>query len=135
VADYADLTNNWHHPDVNGTRPTFTPSQREQTAGRPTRQQIIAKYGTFEQNPQFWRSIAPISYVKDVSGPLQLHHATTDEEVPYLFSQKLDTALKNAGKTVEFYSYEGDNHNISNNLTLALQRSVEFFDKYVKNAK
>ena len=41
--------------------------------------------------------------------------------------------LKEAKKVVEFYSYSGDNHNLSNNFSLAMRRSVEFFDKYLKN--
>jgi dipeptidyl aminopeptidase/acylaminoacyl peptidase len=133
VASYEDLTNNWHHPNASSS--PFVGSQREQAAGRPGRQQLIASYGDFQTNPLFWQSISPISFVKEISGPIQLQHGTLDEEVPLLFSQKLDEALKNAGKTVEFYSYEGDNHNLSNNLTIALQRSVEFFDTYVKNGK
>jgi dipeptidyl aminopeptidase/acylaminoacyl peptidase len=131
TASYEDLTNNWHHPDLN-PRP-FVPSEREQAARRPGRQQLIEKYGTFEKNPKFWQSISPIFYVGDISGPIELHHGTNDEEVPLLFSQKLNTALKNAGKTVELYTYEGDNHNLSNNLSLALERSVNFFDKYLKD--
>ena len=132
VASYYDLANNWHHPTLNN--PTPVPlSERGQVALRPGRQQLIAQYGSFDANPQFWQSIAPISYVKDIAAPVQIHHGTADEEVPLLFSQKLDDALKQAGKTVEFYTYEGDNHNLSNNLGLALQRSVAFFDKYLKN--
>lgn len=130
VASYEDLTNNWRHPDLN-PRP-FVPSEREQAVRRPGRQSFIDKYGTFEQNPSFWKSISPISYVRDVSGPIQLHHGTADGEVPLLFSQKLDEAMKKAGKPAELFSYEGDDHNLSNNLGVALQRSVEFFDKYLK---
>jgi hypothetical protein len=33
---------------------------------------------------------------------------------------------------VEYYTYEGDNHNISNSFNLAMQRSIGFFDTYVK---
>lgn len=130
VASYEDLTNNWHHPDLN-PRP-FTPSQREQASGRPGRQELITKYGDFKTNPGFWQSISPILFVKDISGPIQLQHGRADEEVPLLFSQKLDEALKKAGKTEELFTYEGDDHNLSNNLNIALQRSVEFFDKYLK---
>ena len=132
VASYEDITTNWRHPDLN-TRP-FIPSQREQVSRRPGRQELIASYGDFKTNPQFWQSIASISFVKDISGPIELHHGTSDEEVPLLFSQKLDEAMKNAGKPVEFYAYEGDNHNLSNNLSVALQRSVEFFDKNLKGS-
>jgi dipeptidyl aminopeptidase/acylaminoacyl peptidase len=127
VANYRDLIENWHRD-----RP-FVPSEREQLARRnSSRQQLIKKFGTVDQNPTFWNSIAPISYVKDISGPIQIDHGTTDEEVPLLFGQRLYDAMKKAGKPVEFYTYEGDNHNISNNLDLALDRSVKFFDKYLK---
>lgn len=131
VASYLDLTNNWHHQGLN-PRP-FVPSERERVARRPGRQELIDTYGSFDVNPGFWQSIASISFVSDISGPVQLHHGTKDEEVPLLFSQKLEEALKNAGKPVELYTYEGDNHNLSNNLSVALQRSVEFFDTYLKN--
>jgi hypothetical protein len=38
-----------------------------------------------------------------------------------------------ANQYVEYYKYEGDNHNISNNFSTAMQRSIEFFDRFVKN--
>lgn len=127
VASYYDLANNWRR-----TRP-FSPSPAEQMIRRPNRQMLIDKYGNFDQNPKFWKSISPIDNINEISGPVQLHHGSADDEVPILFSQRLDEALKNANKTVEFYSYEGDDHNIGNNIDTALNRSVEFFDKYVKN--
>lgn len=130
VASYEDLTKNWHHPDLN-PRP-FVPSQREQIARRPGRQSLINTYGSFEKNPQFWRSITPIEFVKDISGPLQLQHGSSDEEVPILFSEKLVNTLKKNKKPVNFFIYEGDDHNLSNNLDIALQRSVDFFDKNLK---
>lgn len=130
TASYEDMATNWHHPDLN-PRP-FVPSQREQAAGRPGRQMLISKYGDFSSNPSFWQSISPISFVKDISGPVQLQHGTADEEVPILFSRKLEQSLREVGKTVNFYEYENDNHNLSNNLSIALTRSVAFFDKYLK---
>ncbi len=30
------------------------------------------------------------------------------------------------------YGYSGDNHNITSGFALAMQRSVDFFDRYVK---
>jgi dipeptidyl aminopeptidase/acylaminoacyl peptidase len=73
--------------------------------------------------------------LQDISGPVQLHHSTTDEEVPALFAEKLHQQMKLAGKTSELYLYPGDNHNISGNFGAAMFRSVQFMDKYVKNAK
>ncbi len=126
VASYADLISKWHQPHSEPV-PTSGPPE-----ARRWRNQMIEEYGTPEENPDFWNSISPITYVSDISGPLQLHHSTTDPEVPYAFSQGLDQALQAADKTVEFYSYAGDNHNLSNSFGVAMQRTIAFFDKYVK---
>jgi dipeptidyl aminopeptidase/acylaminoacyl peptidase len=69
-----------------------------------------------------------------LSGPIQLHHGTSDTSVPLEFSETLYRQLEEANKPAELYTYKGDDHNLSKNLATALQRSVEFFDKYVKNA-
>ncbi len=129
VGSYADLLARWHRP-----RPGVTPTPAPDTSGasRRWRNTLIAEYGTPEENPDFWNSISPIFYASDVSGPIQLDHSTTDEEVPIEFSESLYQALLDAGKTVEFYKYVGDNHNIANNFSLAMQRSIDFFDQYVK---
>ena len=124
VASYADLLTKWPHPQ---SEVIATP-----VAGRRWRTEFVETYGTPEENPDFWNSISPITYVSDISGPVQLDHSTTDEEVPIEFSESMDQELITAGKTVKFYQYPGDNHNIANNFGLAMQRSIEFFDKYVK---
>ena len=48
------------------------------------------------------------------------------------FSKSLYEKLKKMGKVVEYYEYEGSDHNISQEFNLAIQRSVEFFNKYLK---
>jgi dipeptidyl aminopeptidase/acylaminoacyl peptidase len=63
----------------------------------------------------------------------QLHHDLADHEVPYEFSETLSKQIKAAGKTVELYSYPGDDHNLANSFGIAMQRSIQFFDKVVKN--
>jgi dipeptidyl aminopeptidase/acylaminoacyl peptidase len=125
VASYPDIISRWHHPAA----ADHVPSNH-----RGWRQEITEKYGTPEQNPAFWASISPNSYLADISGPLQLHHSTADAEVPLLFSDLLYAEAQAAGKEIEYYTYQGDNHNISANFTEAMQRSVAFFDKYVKGS-
>lgn len=67
-------------------------------------------------------------FVKSISGPLQLHHGTSDETVPPFFSQNLKEALEKEGKIVELYLYQGGDHNLSgSSFGVAMQRSVEFF--------
>jgi dipeptidyl aminopeptidase/acylaminoacyl peptidase len=65
---------------------------------------------------------------------VQLHHGTADTSVPIEFSAILYEQIQDFGGTTEFFSYEGDNHNLSNNFGSAMQRSIAFFDVYVKGA-
>ena len=127
VGSYDDLINRWRR------RVVWRPSEREQMAHRPGRQSLIDAYGTPEQNQNFWHSIDPTFYLSDISGPIQLHHGTADESVPIEFSENLKNALEKEGKTVEFYEYKNADHNISSpHFEIAIKRSVNFFDKYLK---
>src|SRR3989344_6107573 len=126
VASYPDLINNWRRRNM-----TASPFPTTSTRGG-WRQSLINEYGTPEENPEFWKSISANSYLADISGPIQLHHGTADTSVPVVFSETLEKQMKAAGKTVELFSYPGDDHNISNNFNTAMQQSIEFFDTYVK---
>jgi dipeptidyl aminopeptidase/acylaminoacyl peptidase len=63
-----------------------------------------------------------------------LHHSVTDETVPVASSQTLYAEMQAAGKPAELFTYPGDNHDIAANFGIAMQRTVAFFDKYVKGA-
>jgi dipeptidyl aminopeptidase/acylaminoacyl peptidase len=126
VASYPDLLTKWRRgPNAQAT-PTASPN------GRSWRFSLIEQYGSPEENPDFWNSISANSYLADISGPLQLHHGTADEEVPLEFSETLYYQMLAANKYVEMYKYEGDNHNISNSFGTAMGRTIEFFDRFVK---
>jgi dipeptidyl aminopeptidase/acylaminoacyl peptidase len=126
VASYPDLLTKWRLGP--GAQPTPTPS----ASGRSWRFSLIEQYGSPEQNPDFWNSISANSYLNDISGPLQLHHGTADEEVPLEFSETLYYQMLAANKYVELYKYDGDNHNISKYFSTAMGRTIEFFDRFVK---
>ncbi|MCL4338622.1 alpha/beta fold hydrolase [Patescibacteria group bacterium] len=128
VGTYDQLMNHWHR-----TTP-WAPSEKEIAAHVTSiRQNLAVKYGSLQQNPDFWHSIDPRYYLSDISGPLQLDQGLADEEVPPEFSQSLYDDLKKIGKTVELYTYPGADHNISDpSFTIAMQHSLDFFDKYLK---
>ncbi len=128
VAPYPDLINHWRRaPNI--------PTPVMPDSARRWRAQLEDQYGSPDQNPAFWASISPNSYLSDLSGPMQLQATRTDPEVPYEFSQTLAAELQAVGRPAEFFTYANDDHNLSRNLTVALQRSVAFFDKYVKGSK
>lgn len=128
VGSYPDLLNNWRRSNASPPpgAPTRTPSWRSR---------FTTLYGSPEENPSFWNSISANSYLADISGSIQLHHGTADTSVPVAFSQTLAKQMQTAGKKVELYTYAGDDHNIANSFNTAMQRSVDFFDRYVKGDK
>lgn len=128
VASYPDLLARWRRANDGSPAPTPDPTS---TRGR-WRRELLDTYGSPEENPQFWAAISPNSYAADLSGPIQLHHGTADDSVPYEFSELLLAQVQAVGKPVELYLYDNDNHNISNSFSTAMARSVAFFDTYLK---
>lgn len=128
VASYPDMLNNWRRR--NSTPPPQTSPLP--SGARRWRQVLVEEYGEPETNPEFWDSLSANSYLADISGPLQLHHGEADSSVPVVFSQTLAQQLQAANQTVEVFTYPRDDHDITANFGIAIQRSVAFFDKYVK---
>lgn len=126
VGSYNDLINNWQR------KVPYHPSPRELALRNRNRQNIIQKYGTPKTDPDFWNSIDPNFFIKDITAPIQLDVGGSDEEVPVAFSQSLANKLKKAGKIVELHIYEGADHNISQSFDAAMSETIKFFDKYLK---
>ena len=123
VASYPDLISKWRRP--------ASQIPRRVTSWRTS---LEDEYGTPEENPAFWDAISANSYLTDLSGPIQLHHGTDDEDVPLEFSITLYQQMMIAGMPVELHTYEGDNHNISNSFDVAMQRTIQYFDLYLKDS-
>lgn len=126
VGSYDDILNNWRRRQANITPFPST------TGALGWRQQMSSQFGTPEKNPEFWNSISATSFLKDISGPLEIHHSVTDETVPVLFSRKLQDRMLAAGKESSLFEYEGDDHNIAKNFGVAMNRSIKFFDTHLK---
>jgi len=128
VGSYDDLMNNWQR------KVRYQPSVRELALRNNYRQNLVQTYGAPATNPSFWNSVDPTNFLADITTPVQLHTGGNDEEVPVDFSVNLQQKLLNLGKVVEYYNYPGGNHNLSSpNFELAMKRSIEFFDQYLKS--
>ncbi len=127
VGSYPDLLCCWRRAVPAG--PTPTPNPNFRSGWRTTWQNL---YGSPEANPEFWSGISANHYLAEISGPLQLHHGTADTSVPVEFSRTLAQQMQQAGMPVEYYEYPGDNHNLSNEFSLAMARTLAFYERYLK---
>lgn len=125
VGDYEDLIERYRKriPWMNSSA---SPTTRSALAA------ALEKYGSPSAQNNFWKEIDPYNYLDEISGPIQLHHGNLDESVPVEFSAHLHDALQKAHQESENFVYSGADHNISQGFGIAMQRSIEFFDKYLK---
>ena len=84
------------------------------------------------------KKFSPLYHLENITIPIQIHYGTEDGKVlsgtPPQWSVKLTQALRNSGKQVEMYSYEGERHSfIGEPWFVFMGRVLRFFDKYVKN--
>ncbi len=125
------ITEGWGNWGRSFERPHPSGASDRGGFGGPS-QNLTRQFGTPEQNPSFWASIDPLNYLPNIQAPVEIQVGLADQEVNPKASQNLNDKLKALGKNVDYYTYPGDNHNISNNLNTAMQRSIDFFDKYLK---
>ena len=97
VASYEELFNSWWggSRSSNNNRPNW-------------RTDMVAQYGTPQENPAYWNALSANSYLADLSGPVQLHHGTGDTTVPYNYSVLLDEQIRAAGGSSELFLYPND---------------------------
>jgi uncharacterized protein len=93
----------------------------------------LKEFGTPASNPGLWDSISPYSYLGDFTAPVQIHHGSGATDVPIVFSEELDQALKKSGKPVEYFVYPGGDHNLAGSARgPVLTRTYEFFRNALK---
>ena len=95
-----------------------------------TNSQIIEQY--IGSGPQVIEG-SPLRHVDQISAPVLLAHGDMDQNVRFWHSQKMASALKSAGKQVEFVEYKNLNHQLSdsNDRTDLLTRIGELLDRTI----
>lgn len=96
-----------------------------------TAEKIRMLFGSPEENPSFWNSVSPISFLSDMKTPILLHHGTADDSVPIAWSDRLEQALRDEGKEVEYYRYPGEPHEFTRAWATVMKRTVTFFDQHL----
>lgn len=126
VGLYNDIINNWQD------RVSYQPTAEDMALRLQNLSNLEGIYGTPQTNSAFWNSVDPNSYLKDITAPLQIDVGLADIQVPPDFSTGLYNRMTAAGKVVEYYEYPGANHDINQSFTLAMKRTIDFFNRHLK---
>lgn len=114
------------------TDSSFQP-QANNTQRLRKRQQIYEEYGSPSAKVKFWQETAPVTYLNELKGAIQIHHAIDDDVVNIAYSRDLNALLEKTKLHHEFYEYVSGGHNISGaSYNEAMQRTVDFYKKYLE---
>lgn len=111
---------------------TLKPEEREKRL--QTLHQMVEQFGDPNTHPENYQAISPISHVEEIIIPIEIHHGLLDDRVPVSNSENLHQALGVLGKQTTLHLYPDGDHNLSGKeLEEAMEKSIQFFDKYLKD--
>ena len=102
-------------------------------------QGLIQAYEVSALDPLMNQAVSPFYHLDLVQVPVQIHYGTADgaeySGTPPEWSKKLYQGLVDADRPVEIFAYDGEKHSFFADQWFAfMERTVAFFDKYVKEA-
>lgn len=123
------------YEDMAKYRINDTSYQRPPEGTQPTRsrQQIRDEYGDPDLTIPFWKQMAPVTYLSDLQGAVQLNHAVNDDVVNIGYSRDLAMYLKEEDIPYELHEYPSGGHNITGaSFNAAMANTVKFFNTYLQ---
>jgi dipeptidyl aminopeptidase/acylaminoacyl peptidase len=80
--------------------------------------------------------ISPIYHLERIRAAVSIHHGEVDGTVPLEWSVDLCQKLSDLDKAVECFTYPGQPHTFNGEGDqLFIQRTIEFFDRHLKNGE
>lgn len=96
-------------------------------AERPDRAaEITERWGTVEENPEFWAGLSSRTYFDRIEAAVMMHHGTLDESCPYEWAEATRDALRRADVELSFQSYDGEYHTFFPQWERSMERTVAF---------
>ena len=94
-------------------------------------------YSFAATDPETLKQFSPFYHLDYIAAPIQIHYGTQDGKflsgTPPQWSVRLAQGLRDAGKQVELFQYEGEGHSfIGQPWFDFMARTLRFFDEYVK---
>lgn len=102
------------------------------TRTQQRRRELFEKQGSPSATSDFWKQVAPTTYLGDLKGAIEIHHAVDDDVVNIGYSRDLNTLLDSTSVPHALYEYPSGGHNIQGaSFATAMQRTVDFYTKYL----
>ncbi|MEG4497333.1 S9 family peptidase [Microcoleus sp. F10-C6] len=76
----------------------------------PRKASLYHRVGNLETEPEFLKSISPLSFVDRIQKPLLIAQGANDPRVKLAESEQIVNAMKQAGKPVEYVLYTDEGH-------------------------
>lgn len=106
-------------------RPTTDPTPQ-------ARQRLRDQLGEPSLQSELWKQIAPVTYLSDLKGAVQIHHAVNDDVVSIEYSRNLEQIAEKQNADITLIEHASGGHNITGPAFVdAMQETVEFFDKHL----
>jgi dipeptidyl aminopeptidase/acylaminoacyl peptidase len=98
------------------------------------RQYLRALLGDPQKDRAVYQAASPLTYLKQARAPLLVLQGDNDIRVPREEAEQVVALLKGAGRTVDVHYYAQEGHGFSRreNQIDALERTVAWFDRYLK---
>lgn len=89
-------------------------------------------YGEPNLSNEFWAQVAPVSYLNEMTGALQINHAVDDNVVNIGYAHDLKKYLEEENVKHEFIEYPSGGHNITGaSFVSAMENTVEFYNQHL----
>jgi dipeptidyl aminopeptidase/acylaminoacyl peptidase len=136
-ADMADTVERWGLGCIGLSGPGLDTCPSADVLPPDVSPELVQAYRDSAADPDLLRQFSPINYLENIVAPLQIHVGLSDgkaiSETPPGWALKMDQALLEAGRDVEYYTYIGQGHSFQGeDWDLLMLRTVEFFNKWVK---
>jgi dipeptidyl aminopeptidase/acylaminoacyl peptidase len=90
--------------------------------------------GDPEKDRAVYEADSPLAYIKNAKAPLLVLQGDNDIRVPKEEAEQVVKILQDAGKTADVHYYPNEGHGFAKreNQVDAIQRTIEWFDRYLK---
>lgn len=114
--------------------PSFQPSPTaSESVNFRMRQQLQKLYGSPDLKKSFWHDLAPVSFLSDLKGAIQIDQAQDDTVVNIAYNRDLMKLFDATAVPHQMYEYPTGGHNIDGpSFDQAMQHTVEFYKKYLQ---